>query len=277
MCNTIETYQKSDPTHTLTLRSTFAGKFRKRFRDLRGELREGIVDKNVFGLQANFQRREFAGDPVPRQLDQFDEELQALILALILDGRWTDQYVSQAYFRGLSRGIAELKKAGFNIPPLQGGARLLMNTPPYSDNLKVLQDDVYSELQGITASMRQKVMRVLRELRSGDASANQIADEINGIITGSSDRQTGQSTEYKSKLLAFTSVVKVYNRSAWLSYKQFGAEQVGVEVEFVTAGDLRVCPICESLEGSIYPVDEAQTLIPVHPLCRCFLLPLPLN
>ena len=277
MCNTIETYQKSDPTHTLTLRSTFAGKFRKRFRDLRGELRDGIVDKDIFGLQTNFQRKAFAGQPPRKQLDDFDQQLQALIVAYIIGNRWTDYFIGEAYRAGLMRAVAELKKAGYDMRQLDSSPAMMMalNSPPYKQAMELLKDDTASELKGITDSMRQKIMRVVRELRSSGASRYKMADEINGIITGNSDRKTGQSTEYKSKLLAYTSIVTAYNRAAWLAYKQAGAEQVGVEVEFVTAGDLRVCPICESLEGSIYPIDEAQTLIPVHALCRCFLVVLP--
>ena len=46
-------------------------------------------------------------------------------------------------------------------------------------------------------------------------------------------------------------------------------------VQYVTAGDRRVCPECQSLEeynDGIYLIEEAPTL-PRHPRCRCHLIP----
>jgi hypothetical protein len=44
-------------------------------------------------------------------------------------------------------------------------------------------------------------------------------------------------------------------------------------VTIVTAGDDRVCPICEDLEGITYTVEEASSVIPAHPNCRCAFVP----
>jgi hypothetical protein len=46
------------------------------------------------------------------------------------------------------------------------------------------------------------------------------------------------------------------------------------EVEVQTAGDDLVCPVCEEIaaEGP-YGIDEAQSLIPAHPNCRCTFFP----
>lgn len=48
----------------------------------------------------------------------------------------------------------------------------------------------------------------------------------------------------------------------------------GLEVEVLTAGDDLVCPECEeiSAEGP-YTIDEARSLIPAHPNCRCAFVP----
>lgn len=45
-------------------------------------------------------------------------------------------------------------------------------------------------------------------------------------------------------------------------------------VNVQTAGDEKVCPECIALAaGGPYSVDEADTLLPVHPNCRCALVP----
>lgn len=54
---------------------------------------------------------------------------------------------------------------------------------------------------------------------------------------------------------------------------QAQVESLG-EVDIVTAGDDLVCPDCEDLEsGGPYSIDEARSLIPAHPWCRCAFVP----
>jgi hypothetical protein len=46
-------------------------------------------------------------------------------------------------------------------------------------------------------------------------------------------------------------------------------------VEVATAGDDDVCPECEAIEeNNPYTIDEARSLIPAHPHCRCAFVPL---
>jgi SPP1 gp7 family putative phage head morphogenesis protein len=52
-----------------------------------------------------------------------------------------------------------------------------------------------------------------------------------------------------------------------------GIKEVGVMVEWSTAGDDRVCEECESMEGKIMDIDDAHGMIPVHPNCRCAFIP----
>lgn len=55
--------------------------------------------------------------------------------------------------------------------------------------------------------------------------------------------------------------------------ERLGVTSVGVAVEWSTAGDDRVCPLCRPLEGVVYKVSEAHGLLPRHPRCRCAFLP----
>jgi hypothetical protein len=48
----------------------------------------------------------------------------------------------------------------------------------------------------------------------------------------------------------------------------------GEEVEVLTAGDADVCQECEDIaDDGPYDLDEAESLIPAHPLCRCAFVP----
>lgn len=52
------------------------------------------------------------------------------------------------------------------------------------------------------------------------------------------------------------------------------AKSLGSKVYVRTAGDNRVCPICEEIsEGGPYTINKARSLIPAHPRCRCVFIP----
>jgi SNF2 family DNA or RNA helicase len=48
---------------------------------------------------------------------------------------------------------------------------------------------------------------------------------------------------------------------------------IDVKAEWKTAGDNRVCDLCNALEGKIFSIDEIEDMIPLHPECRCISLP----
>lgn len=58
-----------------------------------------------------------------------------------------------------------------------------------------------------------------------------------------------------------------------LALEEMGVEEVGVAIEWSTAGDDRVCPLCSEMEGVVLKLEEAHGKIPLHPQCRCAWLP----
>ncbi len=46
-------------------------------------------------------------------------------------------------------------------------------------------------------------------------------------------------------------------------------DELGFAVEWITAGDEGLCPLCRPLEGIVLTEDEAQDMIPRHESCRC--------
>ncbi len=80
----------------------------------------------------------------------------------------------------------------------------------------------------------------------------------------------GNANKARAKLVARTETISASNQGALLGYKDNGVQKA----EFFTALDERVCEECEPLHGRIFPVDEAQGVIPIHPACRCTFLPI---
>jgi SPP1 gp7 family putative phage head morphogenesis protein len=72
----------------------------------------------------------------------------------------------------------------------------------------------------------------------------------------------------KAITIARTETLAAGNAAAKERYKSAGIDKV----EWVSAYDDRICEECESLHGNVYPIGDTPD-IPVHPNCRCTLIP----
>jgi len=69
-----------------------------------------------------------------------------------------------------------------------------------------------------------------------------------------------------SEIIARTEVNRATNEGRLDGYQR---SRVVKSVEVLTAGDKRVCDICEPLDRQIFELEEARAVIPVHAQCRC--------
>jgi SPP1 gp7 family putative phage head morphogenesis protein len=77
----------------------------------------------------------------------------------------------------------------------------------------------------------------------------------------------------RAEILARTETIRAHHLANIQEYRRWKIFDVKVLAEFLTAGDARVCPQCATLHGSIWTLDEIETMIPVHPQCRCIAIP----
>lgn len=74
------------------------------------------------------------------------------------------------------------------------------------------------------------------------------------------------TAQQRAKMIARTEVNSVRNKARLQAYKDNNIRWVDI----VTRGDSRVCQDCIILEqNNPYLIEEADGLLPVHPLCRC--------
>lgn len=299
-----------DPTRTTTLRNQFAREMSKRFAQLRGAIRKAIVLQDCFGLRNrpttfsaptlpgprafDFPR---SGDKVDAFMDWLKRQEDAGILeisdfpqsGLAIDHAWTNKYVSSSYQQGIRRGRQELINANFDVPPMSqtGGMGVAFNQPFHLDRVGLLYTRVFSELKGITASMDSQISRVLSQGMADGKGPIELARILTRTVSGPVGGLGITDTlgrfipaERRAKILARTEVIRAHHQATIQEYKNWGTEGVRVMAEFATAGDRRVCPECENLNGQIFPMGEEEAtvsienLIPVHPQCRCIALPL---
>ena len=299
-----------DPTRTTVLRNIFAGKMTQRFRELITVIRKAIVVEDCFGLQDNklftFQMitpgyRAFAFPLSAQKIDAFMEWLQQQIDKGILETTqipqigeaikqpWTNTYIEDSYKRGVLRARYEMKKAGFDVPSIDatGGIEMSMSTPFHIDRLGVLYGRAFSGLKGITTAMDTQISRILAQgIADGDGPillSRKLVATING--SGMGDLAISDSIGRfipafrRAKMLARTEIIRAHHQAMIQEYENWRVEGVIVQAEWMTAGDNRVCSICESLQGNgplqggAYPLEMIRNMIPRHPQCRCIALP----
>lgn len=308
MCNSciqtntmLSSYRESgyDPTKTTTLRNAFARQMRVRFSKLERAIVDAIDTKDGFGLRKEITVQQtfpnqFAFPTDPRKMKEFMLWLQRQIdkdlltlgympqIGESVHDAWTDMYVLDSYKRGLIRARQELRKMDSTIPTLEetGGIHASMSTPFHLERVGLLYLRVYEDLKGITSQMSTQISRVLSQGMLDGDNPRTIARKLVRVISGMGEDLGVKDTlgryipaRRRAEILARTEIIRAHHKAMVQEYRNWGLIGVQVQAEFRTAGDDRVCDLCQALEGNEYSLDEAENLIPVHPMCRCIILP----
>ena len=294
---------KSDPTRTTVLRNAWVRAMDKRFNDLIRVIRKAIVEDDCFGLLPDTYaalsspgRNAFDFPRTSEKLQAFMDWLTGEIEKGILETAqytrigssvepaWTNIYVQDSYKRGVLRGRSELNSAGYKVTPVSdvfGGIDAILGTGFHIDRVGLLYTRVFSDLKGITANMDTQISRILSQgLVDGD-HPRILAKKIIATIDGVGSQKLGVTdslgrfipAKRRAAMLARTEVIRAHHAANIQEYMNWGARGVHVVAEFVTAGDDRVCAECAGYHGNRYSLKEAQHLIPVHPNCRCIVIP----
>ncbi len=299
----IQVYQ-FDPTRTLTLRKAWEMNMNKRFNDLIAVVRKAIVEDDCFGLLPQVYTPELSSPgrnafDFPRTADKLNafmdwlrgevdkgilETVQFTRIGSSVEPAWTNLYVADSYKRGVQRARTELKKAGYPVTStgnVFGGIDAIMGTPFHIDRVGLLYTRVFDDLKGITADMGTKISRILGQgLVDGD-HPRVLARKLVATIDGAGAGKLGITdslgrfipAKRRAAMLARTEVIRAHHAANIQEYKNWEVAGVHVVAEFVTAGDDRVCAECASYHGNRYTLKEAEHLIPVHPNCRCIVIP----
>lgn len=274
MCDiTVNAELKRDPTRTKALRQRFEAEAYKRFRRLKGRIRDAIVQEDGFGLKANRGRFEFERSDKKveafmewlrqAQRDEILEIRQGVPVSQAASQAWTATYIRTAYQRGVSQAAGNLRKQGVNVE--DSWVDNAFSRPVHADRVGLAFTRAYQELEGITEAMDQQISRELAQGLAEGQNPRVIASRINDRVD-----KVGIT---RARTLARTEVISSHAEANLNAYEEAGVEGVEVEAEWSTAGDGRVCPECEAMEGETFTIEQARGMIPLHPNCRCTFLP----
>jgi hypothetical protein len=256
---------------------------------------------DCFGIQpaqvslATTTRRQFAFERSQAKVDAFMEWLEKQEAAGILEitrvpgslrgleEAWSDTYVYSAYARGVTRGRAELRRAGYRDVAKEdervGGIAGVMSQPFHADRVGAMYTRTYEDLKSvINGSMNPKIRRTVADgltigLSRGIAEGKnprQIARELASDVA----HHVGAIGVARCRMIARTEVIRAHHLATIAEYRRARAEmEVDVVAELLTAG-FDVCEQCLDLEArGPYALNYIEGMIPVHPNCRCCAIP----
>ncbi len=120
-------------------------------------------------------------------------------------------------------------------------------------------------LVGLTQNQTQSVINYRTLLSDKEKFPGLSTDDIDRKAT----RYADKTHRRRAQMIARTETARAQN----IGYAQ-GMEDLGVEqLEHSVHLDDRLCEICAPLEGKKYKISEGRDAIPVHPNCRCAILP----
>jgi len=266
----------TDPTRTKTLRGDFASACNTRFRSLKGDIREALVDLDVLQLGS---QRALNQAPTPRDYqflsdaekrERFQAWLREQIDTGVLeptDGdavrrgeHWTAQYVRKGYARGAKDAGAKIRQQGGDAELFEN-LEDVFNKPVHASKIELVYARTYDALEGVTQEMDTQISRELSNAIAEGWNPRRAASKLNDRVDA-----IGMT---RAQTLSQTEIIHAHAEGTLDRLESDGFTEVEADVEHLTAGDSRVCPQCASLQGTTYTIAEARGVIPVHPRCRC--------
>lgn len=258
--------RKLDPTRTITLRRVFAGEINTQLEILRKELFQYLFTNDSLSLYYHSLSTFNTANDGEKKVQTFREWLSNALASFL--GRTTlGKSLKKAYEKGMERAYSLLNKGKNAIRDssfLRGTVEEFKRNAGSSSQLNLLIEKARNELKGLGEGLTTELLREFSDSLSANDSQKDVEKKFNTVFK-----------KYKDKaiLLSGNAVVQGHAWGELDGLKGLGVTHVGVEVEFRTAGDSRVCPLCAALEGQIYPIEEAYGIIPVHIRCRCMFIP----
>lgn len=271
--------RSGDPTRSKTLRRRYAQRLRGQFANLNTAIRSGIKDRDALSLNQEepqpmpvFRFRNDS-EKIDEFMRWFRQQQERGVLEVI--SRDNNEFVRNGYTKGVRFSSGKLQQIGVDVP--EQDLEAVLNKPIHRDKLQQLYTRNFEELRGITAEMNQQISRTLADNFAQGAGPSKIADDITDRVD--------KVGKHRATLMARTEVINAHTEGTLTRFEELGVDTVTVQAEFRTAGDKRVCPRCQALEGNVYTVQEVREETfsfdgtdfpvkpPIHPQCRCVLLP----
>ena len=192
------------------------------------------------------------------------------------DAYW-ERYIREGYEKGAGRAFNDVHKAKLATATtdqqraFMGGTREQFLQDAFGqtesiEKVQLLASRTLTDLKGVSGSVATRMNRVLVDGLTQGLGPMAIARRM------VNDKEIGIDKR-RAQAIARTEILRAHNTGQLDAMEKMGVEEVGVMAEVSTAGDDRVCPLCQPLEGIVLKIKEARGILPRHTSCRCVFVP----
>jgi len=275
-----------DPTRTKTLRKAFEREVLRRINYVKRMITEEVAILDGFGLKRTTNatsdittNARFQFSSTVAQVDAFEKYIrdQLGVLASQAEDQYWQEYIRQGYEKGAGRAFSDVNQAkranAFGSDTAMAhyeGTREEFLRSSFAaqetvEKVKLLASRTFTDLKNVEEATATSLRRVLTDgLVKGDNPWT-IARELNKTVDS-----IGKN---RSLIIARTEIIRAHAEGQLDALERMGVAEVGVQVEWSSAGDDRVCEQCQPLEGQIFKITDSHGVIPLHPQCRCAWIP----
>lgn len=257
--------RRNEPTSTATLRDRYEADLYKRFRSIKGLVRETVHENDALRLSATLARprSDFGFDDNAAKEAAFlqwlegaldDEVLEPMDRVDAIDGRhYTAEYVRASSHQGAEYANRQLADAGLDLTEDQLESSFARGV--HRDKLEELYLRNYAALEGIADAVDTEIARVLSEGVAAGRNPVDMARDLN-------DRVEGIGIT-RARTMARTETMNAHHSHAQVRYEDAGVEEFDVLT-------YEPCEQCQDLAaGAPYPIEEIGDRLPLHPNCMC--------
>lgn len=272
---------RADPTRTTLIRRGFMSDIARRMRDLNKAIFELVVTEDAFGLVESKPLQLNTEEPITnagryafltsdKKLEAFSAWLDSQIAGKVLSIK-SEKYVESAYRKGLARAYLDVnkrklsKKPGFYMDSQAQFLKDAFTQPETLAKVRLLAVRTFENMKGLTAQQKTQLNRILADGMANGRGVRAIARDMR--------ERVDTLTKSRAMTIARTEIIHAHAEGQLDAFEELGVESLGVQAEWVTAGDDHVCERCAAMEGQIIPIEEARGKIPLHPNCRCAWVP----
>lgn len=213
----------------------------------------------------------FSFQTAPEQLISFERwlaEQQGVRFGDRADPYW-EEFIQEGYEKGAGRAWDDTNRARRalaqtteDIEFLRGSKEQFLRDafaqPETREKISLLASRTFGDLRAVDGQLAALLNRTL---------AAGLAEGMNPRVIARTMLEGIGLNRDRAQVIARTEIIRAHAEGQLDAMERMGVERVGVMVEWSTAGDDRVCPLCQPLDGVVMKISEARGLIPRHPQC----------
>lgn len=260
---------RQDPTKTSLIRGAFRKEINRRFSAFRGNLVNYMLTNSAILFTLGV---DIPADPWTPRIGMSDADLLEEFMSWYKEAvkadiapnseeDWIYPYMLLAYDKGAQNAYVALNgDESLDVAfPIYYGSPIVQETR--KNTVATLLSRTNWGLYAITTAIGGILLDQFGRALLSKMDLKELAKQMDETVKAQQIKRANALVE--------SEIVRIHAEAQLDTFQANGVKDLRLLVEWTTAGDNKVCPLCEARAGTVYTIEKARGLIPYHPNCRC--------